>query len=101
MPSVHKKSKPRAGTPLRNCLVCGDEFSPTRGRDLYCGSTCRWRAAKRRRRERLRKAGLCPQCGAEMPAPAAGERKETISYCEMCQRYFKRVYREKKGAGPE
>lgn len=48
-----------------------------------------------------KKASAGKLCGGRMTAPATGERKETLSYCEYCKKYFSRVYREKKAKGPE
>lgn len=38
---------------IRMCAVCGQAFE-TRGRGLYCGNTCKTRAARARKREALK-----------------------------------------------
>jgi len=79
------------------CPSCGRPFMK-RGRRVYCSPRCAWREKARRRREKRRAAGLCPQCGRSMPEcpPSKQKKRGSISYCETCRSRFRRYYERRK-----
>jgi hypothetical protein len=73
------------------CLGCGRPLDPLR-RSSYCADTCRWRAARGRRRDGVTAAPIAKRClGCGLPF-AADPRHPAQAYCQ-------RVCRDRHKAG--
>lgn len=84
---------------LRNCVECGLSFAPVINRQKFCSPQCHARFHARKRRNKRKEQGLCPQCGGPMDWPARiGSGRKTrgpkITYCSRCREKFKAYHVE-------
>lgn len=79
--------------------TCGEYFTKTDPRQIYCSRKCMEAVRMRNKRKRRIQRGVCSHCGG----PMTGELKPDIlyprrppRYCKKCQAYWRKLYKDKK-----
>lgn len=88
------KRKEEYGTKQCAASDCKNLFLPKIAFQIYCNRNCNEREKKRKKREKLKSNGLCPQCGQKMDNPDSRHPrvKGKITYCSKCQDRFHKNY---------
>lgn len=65
----------------KNCLLCGNEFTPRNGAQVYCSKTCRKLARKQRDGAKVPPYRICKHCGAKFEPTSNVQ----LYCCEACR----------------
>lgn len=80
----------------RQCIRCGEWFTPKNGNQRYCGTECQYEAIKKRQRDQALQGKVqryCAICGAPLPLSTS---VRILTCSKACSEERKREYEREK-----